>query len=110
MTACIQCSLRAMVAGEPAPYFDETPEEHMARVHPDLDATQRERRELEAAILMLDATSEVSRLQQQLARAWRCPTCGRRQWNATRPDCGGPGGRRHELVPMEPEPPPEPPA
>lgn len=45
-TLCIQCSMRAMVSGEPPPMFDEKPEEHQARVHPDQEAVQRERVEL----------------------------------------------------------------
>jgi hypothetical protein len=50
MTVCIQCAMRAMVAGQPAPTFDETPEAHAARVHPDPLTTQRERQQLEAQI------------------------------------------------------------
>lgn len=46
-TMCIQCAMRAMLKGEPSPTFDETPEQHQRRVHPDLIATQTERRELE---------------------------------------------------------------
>jgi len=46
-TMCIQCAMRAMLIDEPSPTFDETPEEHQRRVHPDLTATQIERRELE---------------------------------------------------------------
>ena len=46
-TMCIQCSMRAMLNDEPSPTFDETPEQHQRRVHPDLAATQIERRELE---------------------------------------------------------------
>lgn len=44
---CLQCSLRAVVAHEPAPSFDESAEAHVARCHPDLEATRRERRDLE---------------------------------------------------------------
>lgn len=36
-----------MLADEPSPAFDEALEAHMARCHPDLVATQRERAELE---------------------------------------------------------------
>ena len=50
MLVCLQCSMRAFVADEPAPSFDETREEHMVRVHPDPDATDRERALLEKAI------------------------------------------------------------
>ena len=46
-TMCIQCAMRAMLNDEPSPTFDETPEQHQRRVHPDLTATQIERRELE---------------------------------------------------------------
>jgi hypothetical protein len=46
-TVCIQCSMRALLNDEPPPWFDETPEQHQRRVHPDLAATQIERRELE---------------------------------------------------------------
>ena len=44
---CIQCSMRALLNGEPVPRFDETLTEHMRRCHPDPAATQSERRELE---------------------------------------------------------------
>jgi len=47
-TVCIHCSMKALLANEPAPSFDESPEEHLARVHPDPEATSQERRELEA--------------------------------------------------------------
>lgn len=46
-TVCIQCSMRAMLKDETPPTFTETMEEHMRRVHPDPQATQAERRELE---------------------------------------------------------------
>jgi len=49
-TVCVQCALRALVAGEPAPVWDEEPEVHQQRMHPDLEATARERRELEAIL------------------------------------------------------------
>lgn len=44
---CLQCSMKAMLAGEPAPVFDETPEAHMLRCHPDPYQTYRERQMLE---------------------------------------------------------------
>ena len=44
---CIQCAMRALLKGEPTPMFDETPEEHQRRVHPDPFATRLERLELE---------------------------------------------------------------
>lgn len=47
---CIQCSMRAMVKGEPPPSFEETVEAHMARLHPDPVATLRERQEMEKAM------------------------------------------------------------
>ena len=46
MLACIHCSMKALLDGKPSPVFDETPEEHMARAHPDMEATIRERAEL----------------------------------------------------------------
>jgi len=46
-TVCIQCALKAILAGEPSPVFDETIEEHIARVHPHPVAALAERRELE---------------------------------------------------------------
>jgi hypothetical protein len=49
-TVCIQCSMRAMLAGTPPPIFEETPEAHAARAHPDPLATYRERQQLEAQI------------------------------------------------------------
>jgi hypothetical protein len=47
MMVCIQCSMRAMLADQPSPTFDETLEAHMTRCHPDPVATKREREELE---------------------------------------------------------------
>lgn len=47
MLMCIQCAMRAMLNDEPSPSFNETPEQHMRRVHPDPAAAQVERRELE---------------------------------------------------------------
>jgi hypothetical protein len=55
-TICIQCSMRAMLTGDPAPIFEEEPEAHRTRVHPDLVETQRERRELERALAVKLAT------------------------------------------------------
>jgi hypothetical protein len=42
------CGLRALQANEPLPLptFDESREAHMERLHPDPEATERERREL----------------------------------------------------------------
>jgi hypothetical protein len=39
--------MKAILAGEPAPVFEEEPAAHQRRVHPDLEATRTERRELE---------------------------------------------------------------
>lgn len=51
MTICIQCAMKAMLAGEPPPApFNETPEAHLARLHPDPIATKAERKVLEAAL------------------------------------------------------------
>lgn len=56
-TLCVQCSLRAFVEGRASVMFDEDPEEHRARFHPDPEETRRERVELEriaAQMLGLD--------------------------------------------------------
>jgi hypothetical protein len=50
MTVCIQCAMRALLLGEPSPVFNETPEAHQQRAHPDLAATLRERQMLEAEL------------------------------------------------------------
>jgi hypothetical protein len=53
MTICIQCALEEFVKSggktdmSKAARFDETPEEHTRRVHPDLFATRQRRRVLE---------------------------------------------------------------
>jgi hypothetical protein len=47
MMICIQCAMRAMLNGEPSPSFDETPTQHLRRLHPDPVATEIERREME---------------------------------------------------------------
>lgn len=39
--------MKAMLEDKPAPSFDETMDEHMRKHHPDQDATDRERGELE---------------------------------------------------------------
>lgn len=46
-TMCIQCALRALLKDEQVPVFDETAEDHQQRVHPDPEATNAERRDLE---------------------------------------------------------------
>jgi hypothetical protein len=42
--------MRALLLGEPSPVFDEEPDAHARRVHPDLAAAQRERKEMEAQL------------------------------------------------------------
>jgi hypothetical protein len=44
---CMQCTLRALVNNQPPPVFNESITDHMVRMHPDPEATQRERIELE---------------------------------------------------------------
>jgi hypothetical protein len=52
-TACVQCALEAFVTTDDAAelrrlsVFDETPEQHRERVHPDPQVTHTRRRELE---------------------------------------------------------------
>jgi hypothetical protein len=46
-TLCIQCAMRALLDDKPSPTFDETPEQHARRCHPDPVTTRRERMELE---------------------------------------------------------------
>ena len=53
-TICTQCGLRALLAGEPAPTFDESPEAHQARVHPASDTNDYHYRQLIAAVWTLD--------------------------------------------------------
>jgi len=47
---CTQCSMRALLDGTPPPTFDDTNEDHMRKYHPDPEATQRERRAMEAEL------------------------------------------------------------
>lgn len=54
-TLCVQCAMRALVDGKPVPTFEETPEEHQRRCHPDLRATQKERIELEKRLEITSA-------------------------------------------------------
>lgn len=49
-TVCVQCAMRAMLNDERPPVFDETPEQHRRRLHPDPAAAQRERRQLERQV------------------------------------------------------------
>lgn len=59
---CIHCSLKAMLNGEPPPSFDEEPEEHVARLHPDPVENWKERRELEARLKHhLDSSEKAGR-------------------------------------------------
>jgi hypothetical protein len=44
---CIQCAMKALLAGETPPTFDETAEEHMRKHHRDPISTKVERIELE---------------------------------------------------------------
>lgn len=50
VTLCVQCSMRALLTGQMSPTFDESPEEHIRRVHPDPVATAAERVEMEKAL------------------------------------------------------------
>ena len=56
MTVCIQCAMEAFAKGgdaaamREAATFDETPEQHQARCHPDLGETRRRRHQLEALV------------------------------------------------------------
>lgn len=45
--------MRALVEGIPSPVFEETPEAHQLRCHPDPVATLKERKELERKIVQL---------------------------------------------------------
>lgn len=47
MTLCIQCALKALLAGEPVPTFTESPADHQQRLHHDATATMLERLQLE---------------------------------------------------------------
>lgn len=53
MTVCLQCALRALVAGTVAPTIAESPDEHLRLAHPDPVETARERRALEIAVAAL---------------------------------------------------------
>lgn len=50
-TFCIQCAMKAMVDHQIPPTFEESPEEHLRRVHPDPAATQAERKVLEEQLV-----------------------------------------------------------
>lgn len=60
-TACIQCAMRAILAGEPVPIFDESSSEHMKRAHPDPIAKRDERRELERRLADLPLAKMLNR-------------------------------------------------
>lgn len=47
---CIQCAMQALLDGTSPPSFEETAEEHMARVHPNPAETQRVRAILEVRL------------------------------------------------------------
>lgn len=49
---CIQCAMKALLAGETEqPLFDETAEEHMRKHHPNAASTKAERVELEKQLM-----------------------------------------------------------
>lgn len=50
MIFCVQCTMRAVMAGVTPPYFDQTIEEHMSEYHPDLEATAKERKHMEEVL------------------------------------------------------------
>lgn len=50
-TLCVQCAMRAILEDRKPPVFEETPEEHARRVHPDQEETQHEREELERRLV-----------------------------------------------------------
>lgn len=45
---CLQCTLKAILEGQTPQWIEDTPEEHMRKVHPDPELTQMERVRLEA--------------------------------------------------------------
>lgn len=49
---CISCSMKAMLAGKRLEWFAETPEEHMARCHPDPVANKIDRQIMEKALIL----------------------------------------------------------
>jgi hypothetical protein len=54
VTVCVQCSLHALLLGEPVPGFEESSEAHVARVHSDSDTSDYEYRQLIEAVWTLD--------------------------------------------------------
>lgn len=46
-TLCIECTLRAIIAGTTPPVFNESPQDHMRRAHPDGGAQGTDRAQLE---------------------------------------------------------------
>ena len=47
---CLHCGMKALLEGRAPATFDETPEEHMARCHPDREACEREREKFGAEL------------------------------------------------------------
>lgn len=58
---CVQCALKAMLANEQPTFFNESMEDHVQRVHPNLEATKRERVEMERALAERIARSRNAR-------------------------------------------------
>lgn len=48
---CVNCALQAMLENRPPPRFDESPEEHLRRVHPDPHVARQERIDMERELL-----------------------------------------------------------
>jgi hypothetical protein len=46
---CVQCALKSLLEHQTPTPFDETPEEHLARVHPNPEVTRLEREQLNEA-------------------------------------------------------------
>lgn len=53
---CLHCAMRAIAAGQAPQTFDESPEAHIARMHPDPAACIAERRQLEEQVNRLIAS------------------------------------------------------
>lgn len=47
---CLHCCMKAMLADEPPPSFDESPEDHMARLHSDPEQCWKERQDFEVLL------------------------------------------------------------
>jgi hypothetical protein len=50
-TMCFQCAMKAIIEHRAVVRYDEEPEEHRKRVHPDQIATDRERKLLEHLLI-----------------------------------------------------------